>query len=76
MKMKKIMIAFALVMITVAGFSQRGKVDKRQTKIKSAFAKHHDKIDNTSKGPNGEAIFIGAQGGRYYIKNGKRISVK
>jgi hypothetical protein len=27
------------------------------------------------KGPNGEKIYIGPSGGRYYLKNGKKIYV-
>ncbi len=39
------------------------------------MAKYHDNIDNRMKGPNGEVIYMGAQGGRYYMKNGKKVYV-
>lgn len=70
------MIAFALLLLTATSFAQKGHANKRQHKIKSALAKYHDNIDNRMKGPNGEVIYIGPNGGRYYIKNGKRIYVE
>jgi hypothetical protein len=38
--------------------------------------KYHDNIDDRMKGPNGEKIYIGEAGGRYYLKNGKKVYVK
>lgn len=74
--MKKSLIVFALLLITVISYAQRKHQNKRQQKIKSAYAKHHDNIDDRMKGPNGETIYIGRNGGRYYIKNGKRVYVQ
>lgn len=74
--MKNIMIAFALLLVTFTSFSQKKHSNKKQVKIKSALAKYHDNIDNRMKGPHGEAIYIGTNGGRYYMKNGKRIYVE
>jgi hypothetical protein len=42
----------------------------------STAKKYHDNIDDRMKGPNGEKIYIGEAGGRYYLKNGKKVYVK
>ncbi len=73
--MKNIMIALVLMLVTSICFAQK-KQTVRQQKMKSAMAKYHDNIDNRMKGPNGEVIYIGTQGGRYYIKNGKKVYVE
>lgn len=74
--MKNLMIAFVLLLVTVNSFAQKGYANKRQQKVKVALAKYHDNIDDRMKGPNGEAIYIGPNGGRYYMKNGKKIYVE
>lgn len=74
--MKKSLIILALLSITAISYAQRKHHNKRQHKIKSAYAKSHDNIDDRMKGPNGEAIYIGPNGGRYYLKSGKRIYVQ
>ena len=74
--MKKLMIAFPMLLVTIGSFAQKKHVNIRQQKIRSAFAKYHDNIDDRMKGPGGEAIYIGPNGGRYYMKNGKRIYVE
>ncbi len=73
--MKNLMIAFTLFVFTATAFAQNGHTI-RQRKIKAALSKYHDNIDNRMKGPNSEAIYIGAQGGRYYMKNGKKVYVE
>lgn len=37
--------------------------------------KYKDNVDDRMKGPNGEKIYIGPNGGRYYLKNGKKVYV-
>lgn len=73
--MKRLLIISVILLIAVSSFSQRRHPTKRQQKIRSALAKYHDNIDNRMKGPHGEVIYIGPNGGRYYVKNGKRIYV-
>ncbi len=73
--MKNLVIAVTLFLFTATSFAQKGH-SKRQHKIKAALAKYHDNIDNRMKGPNGEAVYIGAKGGRYYMKNGKKVYVE
>ncbi len=73
--MKKIMIAFALLLFTVTSFAQKAH-PRKQVRLKTAMDKYHDNIDNRMKGPGGEAIYIGPNGGRYYMKKGKKIYVE
>ena len=74
--MKKSLIILALLSLTVISYAQRKHHNKRHHKVKSTYAKHHDNIDDRMKGPGGAAIYIGPNGGRYYIKNGKRVYVQ
>lgn len=74
--MKKLMVAFALILFISSSFAQRRLPNKRQQKVNSAINKYTDNIDNRMKGPKGEVIYIGPNGGRYYMKNGKRIYVE
>ena len=74
--MKKLMVAFALMLFISSSFAQRRLPNKRQQKVNSAINKYTDNIDNRMKGPKGEVIYIGPNGGRYYMKNGKRIYVQ
>lgn len=73
--MKKMFIALGLLLVTTFAFSQKMHPGKRGT-LKPALDKYHDNIDNRMKGPHGEVIYIGPNGGRYYIKNGKKIYVE
>ena len=74
--MKNVFVAFVLLLITAISFAQVKHPNVRQRKIKAALAKYHDKIDDRMKGPNGEVIYIGSNGGRYYMKNGKKVYVE
>jgi nitrous oxide reductase accessory protein NosL len=74
--MKKLLIACMLVLVTIASFAQKTKTHKIQIKKKISTDKYHDNIDNRMKGPKGEVIYIGANGGRYYLKNGKKNYVE
>ena len=74
--MKKLMVAFALMLFISSSFAQRRLPNKRQQKVNSAINKYTDNIDNRMKGPKGEIIYIGQNGGRYYLKNKKKIYVE
>lgn len=74
--MKKILIASALVIFTAAAFAQKKHHNRKPVKVVKALDKYHDNIDNRMKGPKGEVIYIGANGGRYYFKNGRKVYVK
>ncbi|KYP16509.1 MAG: hypothetical protein A1D16_13625 [Flavihumibacter sp. CACIAM 22H1] len=41
----------------------------------TATSKYKDNVDDRMKGPNGEKIYIGEKGGRYYLKDGKKVYV-
>ena len=70
------MIAFVLLLLTSSSFAQKKHPIKKQQKIRTALTKYNDNIDNRMKGPHGEVIYIGPNGGRYYMKNGKKIYVE
>jgi hypothetical protein len=74
--MKKILIASALLLFTAVSFAQKKHPNRKLVKVKTTLDKYHDNIDNCMKGPNGEVIYIGPNGGRYYLKNGKKVYVK
>lgn len=74
--MKKLLIVFALVIFTATTFAQRRHLNRKQEKVKVALNKYNDNIDNRMKGPNGEVIYIGPNGGRYYMKNGNKVYVE
>ncbi len=73
--MKKLLIASLLLLFAMSSIAQRRHTIKRQQKVKVALTKYNDNIDNRMKGPKGEVIYIGPNGGRYYLKNGKKIYV-
>lgn len=74
--MKKSLIAAFFIVCASIAFSQKTPHSKKQQKIKVALTKYTDNIDDRMKGPKGEVIYIGANGGRYYIKQGKKIYVE
>jgi hypothetical protein len=44
--------------------------------LKAATSKYTDNVDDRMKGPNGEKIFIGPNGGRYYLKGTNKVYVQ
>ena len=74
--MKNLLFAIALLLITATTFAQVKHPNVRQRKIQAALARYHDNVDNRMKGANGEAIYIGPNGGRFYMKNGKKVYVE
>jgi len=73
--MKKLLFAVAIIMFTAAAFAQKKHPVKKQQKLKTALSKYNDNVDDRMKGPDGEKIYIGPNGGRYYVKNNKKIYV-
>ena len=63
-----------MLSISFLALAQKTKTTAAKTKHK--MDKYHDNIDNRMKGPNGEVIYIGVNGGRYFMKSGKKIYVE
>ena len=74
--MKKVILISTLLVLSLFSLAQKGHHKKNGVKVKHATNKYNDNIDNRMKGPKGEIIYIGQNGGRYYIKNGKKIYVE
>ena len=68
--MKKLVILFSLALVSAFSFAQ---AKSKPAKAKTNQDKYHDNIDDRMKGPKGEVIYIGANGGRYYLRNDKKI---
>lgn len=68
--MKKILIAFTVV-LSLSATAQSSTTAKQKTQVN----KYNDNIDDRMKGPHDEKIYIGPNGGRYYIKNGNKIYI-
>jgi len=65
--MKKLLLVLSV--LAAAMFTLFLGSDKKKVK------KVTPEIDEEMAGPRGEEIYIGSGGGRYFIKNGKRIYV-
>jgi hypothetical protein len=65
---------FALLFLILIGFT---KVGMTQTTKKPANTQRDaDGIDGRMKGPNGQVVYIGEKGGRYYYANsGQKVYV-
>jgi hypothetical protein len=72
--MKKLLLPLAFMFATTLVAAQTTTQKKPGTT--KAVNKYNDNVDDRMKGPNGEKIFIGEKGGRYYMKNGKKIYVE
>ena len=68
--MKKLIFSIAMVFSLYASAQS-----STSAKHKLPVNKYNDNIDDRMKGPNGEKIHIGPNGGRYYIKNGHKIYI-
>ncbi len=74
--MKKILIALLFICTAQISIAQATKV-KSPTKKHTTLKGGGDGIDNRMKGPNGEVVYIGDKGGRYYINaNGNKVYMK
>lgn len=72
--MKSLLIALSFLACTGISYGQKKAATKAKPKI--AVDKYHDNIDNRMKGPNGEVVYIGSEGGRYYLRNHKKVYVE
>ena len=69
--MTRLAIIFSVLFLSVFTLWQSsGK--KKQTKTKN---KQEGEIDEEMRGPRGEEMYIGSGGGRYFIRNNKKIFV-
>ncbi|HEY8397485.1 MAG TPA: hypothetical protein VIK80_06060 [Flavihumibacter sp.] len=66
-------LTLGLILCVTAGNLQ-AQQDKTTT-TRTGTNKYNDNVDDRMKGPNGEKIYIGERGGRYYIKDGKKVYV-
>ncbi len=76
--MKRLLLLLMFVMALAHMNAQTKPTAKKQptTQQKSTTTdKSKDNVDDRMKGPKGEKIYIGEKGGRYYLKNGKKIYV-
>lgn len=71
--MKNIILLLVLSSFSYFTHAQSKPASKTSTAQKD---KSKDNIDDRMKGPKGEKIYIGPNGGRYYLKNGKKIYVE
>lgn len=70
--MKKVAIALSTLLAALLVFLAIGEKQNKRSKITPP---PYPNLDEHMVGPRGEEIFIGAGGGRYFIKNGKKIYV-
>ena len=72
--------AAVLILLGIAGvvFAQANKKPAATTTTGTPAPtnKYNDDVDDRMKGPKGEKIYIGPNGGRYYLKEGKKIYVE
>jgi hypothetical protein len=76
--MKKILIAAILLLSASVSYAQTatGKKPKHKKEHKDGGSKDKDGIDGRMKGPNGEAVYIGKRGGKYYLApDGSKVYV-
>jgi maltose-binding protein MalE len=77
--MKKILLFVTIAFLSISVQAQTKPATKKQattTQKSSTNDKSKDNIDDRMKGPKGEKVYIGEKGGRYYLKNGKKIYVE
>jgi hypothetical protein len=63
--MKKIILA--LIAISTISITQGSAQGKQKAKPAQTKSRDEDGIDGRMKGPNGEVVYIGDKGGRYYM---------
>ncbi len=69
--MKRLAIIFSVLFLSVFTLWQ-SKNKKKDARNKN---KHEGEIDEEMRGPSGEEMYIGSGGGRYFIRNNKKIYV-
>jgi len=71
--MKKLLL-LPLAFVSLVTFAQqKKKAVKVAVDSAKAVTKYTDNIDDRMKGPNGEKVYIGPNGGRYYMKGDKKV---
>ena len=72
----KLLFTLAFVYSLNLAVAQQPPAPKKATApAATSINKYNDNVDDRMKGPNGEKIYIGPNGGRYYLKNGKKVYV-
>jgi len=72
----KLIFTLAFVYSLSLAFAQQPPATKKATApAATSTNKYKDNVDDRMKGPKGEKIYIGPNGGRYYLKNGKKVYV-
>ncbi len=69
--MKRLAIIFSVLFLSVFTLWQ----SKNKNKEARNKNKHEGEIDEEMRGPRGEEMYIGSGGGRYFIRNNKKIYV-
>lgn len=69
--MKKILILLSVIIVAVLTLFLGDDKNKRS----KVAPPPENNLDEEMVGPRGEQIFIGSGGGRYYIKDGRKIYV-
>ena len=77
--MKKLLF-IPLALLAVVGMAQV-KTKKKVAEVSDTAmtpnkSKYNDNVDDRMKGPNGEKVYIGANGGRYYMKGTNKVYVQ
>ncbi len=76
--MKKIIIALAICLATTYNnaYAQQIKKATKKATTTASTSKDKDGVDGRMKGPNGEVVYIGEKGGRYYVNTaGNKVYV-
>jgi hypothetical protein len=75
--MKRLIIFFALALVSVFSIAQvvNASANPKDQDGHDESEDRDESIDHDLIGPNDEVIHIGANGGRYYIRNGKKVYV-
>ncbi len=75
--MKKLLF-IPLALLALFGSAQVKKQMKTPVTVDSTSkkqTKYNDNVDDRMKGPNGEKVFMGPNGGRYYMKGTQKVYV-
>jgi len=73
----KRLLFIPLALLALSGTCQVKKQKKVIEVVDSTSpkAKYKDNVDDRMKGPNGEKVYIGVNGGRYYMKGTQKVYV-
>lgn len=80
-KLYFIPLAFTLLINFAQEKPKKAKVIHNKNKVKelpdsgllAEITTIEDQVDKKMKGPNGEKVYVGSNGTRYYFKGGKKI---